>query len=49
MTDLFTVLGAGGDAAMIALFFLMWRFDRRLLKIELHLFNGAQKKKDDPA
>lgn len=28
------MLGAGGDLATIALFFLMWRFDRRLLMIE---------------
>ncbi len=45
MTDLFQILGAGGDAAMIALFFFMWKFDRRLFKIELHLFNGRDKKK----
>ncbi len=45
MSDLLTLLGAGGDAAMIALFFFMWRFDRRLLKIELHLFDGTREKK----
>lgn len=28
------MLSAGGDIATIALFFLMWKFDRRLLKIE---------------
>lgn len=27
-------LQAGGDAAMIGLFFLMWKFDRRLIRIE---------------
>jgi len=29
-----SLLQAGGNAAMIGLFFLMWRFDRRLIKIE---------------
>lgn len=43
MADIFKLLGAGGDAAMIALFFFMWRFDRRLLRIEIHLFNGKKK------
>jgi len=28
------LLQAGGNAAMIGLFFLMWKFDRRLIKIE---------------
>ena len=45
MTEVLKILGAGGDAAMIALFFFMWRFDRRLFKIELHLFNGIREKK----
>ena len=44
MTEFLQMLGAGGDAAMIALFFFMWRFDRRLLKIELHLFDGIREK-----
>lgn len=34
---LLTALQAGGNAAMIALFFLMWKFDRRLLKIETRM------------
>jgi len=29
-----SMLQAGGNAAMIGLFFMMWRFDRRLIKIE---------------
>lgn len=29
-----SLLQAGGNMAMIGLFFLMWRFDRRLIKIE---------------
>lgn len=28
------LLQAGGNVAMIGLFFLMWKFDRRLIKIE---------------
>jgi hypothetical protein len=27
-------LAAGGDLAMMALLYIMWRFDRRLVKIE---------------
>jgi len=34
MEELLRLLSAGGDTAMIALFFLMWKFDRRLLRIE---------------
>jgi len=30
----FSLLQAGGNAAMIGLFFMMWRFDRRLIRIE---------------
>ena len=32
---LLEMLSAGGDLATIALVFIMWKFDRRLLKIEL--------------
>jgi len=39
---LLTLLQAGGNTAMIALFFLMWRFDRRLVVIETQL--GLQNK-----
>jgi len=37
MTDItafLSLLQAGGNLAMIGLFFLMWKFDRRLIKIE---------------
>jgi len=34
LADLLTLLTAGGNAAMIGLFFLMWKFDRRLVRIE---------------
>jgi len=34
LADFLTLLHAGGDMAMIGLFFLMWKFDRRLVKIE---------------
>ena len=34
IAGLLSVLQAGGNVAMIALFFLMWNFDRRLIKIE---------------
>lgn len=35
--QLVQMLSAGGDLATIALFFLMWRFDRRLLMIEFSM------------
>lgn len=31
---LLDILSAGGDVSMIGLFFLMWHFDRRLIRIE---------------
>jgi len=33
------VLSAGGDVAMMALLYIMWRFDRRLLRLEFWLNN----------
>ena len=33
-TSFLSLLQAGGNLAMIGLFFLMWKFDRRLIKIE---------------
>lgn len=36
--ELLKVLGAGGDVATVALVIFLWRYDRRLLKIELHLW-----------
>lgn len=32
---LIEMLAAGGDLATMALLFVMWRFDRRLLAIEI--------------
>ena len=42
MTDFLQMLGAGGDVAMIALFGLMWRLDRRVVRLET-LLNGKKK------
>ena len=44
MTDLLQLLSAGGDAAMIVLVYICWRFDRRLYRIELRLFDGEKKR-----
>ncbi len=45
LRSLLDILQAGGNAAMIGLFFLMWKFDRRLVKIEtvmsMHLEDEA--------
>ena len=37
MQELETFLNMGGNGAMIGLFFLMWRFDRRLLMLEISM------------
>jgi|GEM_PF-4744812 len=31
------LLGVGGDAATIILLFVFWKFDRRLLRLEIKL------------
>ena len=41
---LLTALQAGGNVAMMALLFVMWRFDRRLLKLELIIFQRDKEK-----
>jgi len=33
--NLLEFLDAGGNIAMMALLFVMWKFDRRLVKIEI--------------
>jgi len=37
VTEIFTLLSAGGDVATMALLYVMWRFDRRLLTLEIKL------------
>jgi hypothetical protein len=37
------ILGSGADAAIIALLFVMWRFDRRLVRLETLIVNGKKK------
>jgi len=32
---IFEILNAGGNLATMALLYVMWKFDRRLLKIEI--------------
>jgi len=36
--DILQLLSAGGDVATIGLLAIMWRFDRRLLRIEWAVF-----------
>jgi hypothetical protein len=43
MTDILQLLGAGGDLAIIAVLAMLWRFDRRLVRLET-LLNGKKKK-----
>lgn len=40
---LLKALGAGGDLATVALLVVMWRFDRRLLKLEMTVCNRKGK------
>lgn len=35
MDELLQVLAAGGDVGIWAVFYVIWRFDRRLLKLEM--------------
>ena len=37
MSELLQFLSAGGDVATMALLYIMWRFDRRLLTVEIKL------------
>lgn len=37
--DVLSIISAGGDMALVALVWIMWRFDRRLLTVELSLLN----------
>lgn len=39
--SLLDLLSAGGNTAMMALLFVMWRFDRRLLLIETTMNNSS--------
>lgn len=34
------VLGMGGDAATVALVWALWKFDRRLLRLEIKIDGG---------
>ena len=43
MEELLKLLGAGGDVAIIAVLAMLWRFDRRLVRLET-LLNGKKKK-----
>ena len=43
MTDILQLLGAGGDLAIIAVLAMLWRFDRRLVRLET-LLNGRDEK-----
>ncbi len=37
--NILNFLAAGGDVAIFAFLYLFWRFDRRLLKLEITLTN----------
>ena len=43
MADVLQLLSAGADTAIIAVFGLLWRLDRRLVRLET-LLNGKKKK-----
>jgi len=44
-SGLLQLLSAGGDVATIALLVIMWRFDRRLLRIEWAVFGQKRETK----
>lgn len=39
--DLLAMLGAGGDIATFAVLYLLWRHDRRIVRLEVHNFGAA--------
>lgn len=39
MTEIISILQMGGDAAIIVLCVVLWKFDRRLIRIEQTLHN----------
>lgn len=41
MTELLQVLGAGGDVATFVLLYILWRHDRRLVRLETRVFGVA--------
>lgn len=38
LVTLLDMLAAGGDVALLALVYFIWRLERRIFRIELHLF-----------
>lgn len=40
------LLSAGGDLATMALLFVMWKFDRRLLSLEIKMLHLPKRKED---
>lgn len=42
-TEIFKWLSAGGDLSVILLLAVMWRFDRRLLALEIHVCGRGKK------
>ena len=46
LSALKAILGSGADVAIIALLAVMWRFDRRIIRLETLIINGSAKKKE---
>lgn len=38
--SLFQLIATGGDLAILAVLFLLWRVDRRLVRVETIVING---------
>jgi hypothetical protein len=43
MAEFFQYIAAGGDVAVFGLLAILWRFDRRLLKVEMFVCPHANK------
>ena len=43
MNEIYQLIGAGGDVLLVGVFGLLWRLDRRLVRLET-LWNGKKKK-----
>jgi len=40
MADFLSMLGAGGDLATFVLIYFLWRHDRRIVRLETHVFGA---------
>lgn len=42
LAEFFSALSAAGDVGVYAVVIILWHLERRLVRIETHLFNGKE-------